>query len=167
MFIILPQSVITNYIQLHCIIVILVEIHKSAVVPYSADEMYALVNDIESYPVFLPWCSAAEVLNRGPRQLTASVSLEAGKIKQSFTTKNTMQPGRSIDMRLIKGPFKHLTGSWKFGPLNENSCTVSLDMNFEFKNKLLKLALSSTFNKIMKTLVESFTRRAEAIYGRR
>ena len=145
----------------------MVEIHKKAVVPYSADEMYALVNDIGSYPAFLPWCKGAQVLNQEPRQLTASISLEAGKIKQSFTTKNTMQPGRSIEMCLIKGPFKHLTGCWKFRPMDEKSCTVSLDMNFEFKNKLLKLALNSTFNKIMETLVESFTRRAEAVYGRR
>ncbi|MCI0445671.1 type II toxin-antitoxin system RatA family toxin [bacterium] len=129
--------------------------------------MYALVNDIESYPVFLPWCSAAQVKNKELRQLTASVSLEAGKIRQSFTTENIMQPGCSIEMRLIKGPFKHLRGYWKFGPVNENSCTVSFDLNFEFKNKFLKLVLSSTFNRIMETLVESFTRRAEAIYGKR
>ena len=128
--------------------------------------MYALVNNIEAYPEFLPWCKNAEILKPGEYKLTARVALETGKIKQSFMTENTMQPGRSIEMNLIRGPFKHLKGHWQFNPEDKDQSTVSLDMEFEFKNKLLKLALNSAFNKIMESLVSSFINRAEAIYGR-
>lgn len=145
----------------------LTEIHKKTVVPYTADEMYALVNDIEAYPDFLPWCTNAQVLNSNDHKLTATVALETGKIKQTFTTENTMQPGRSIQMKLVKGPFKQLRGRWQFEPDNTNLSTISLDMNFEFKNKLLKLVLNSTFHRIMNTLVESFVKRAQEVYGKR
>ena len=143
------------------------EIHKKAAVPYAADEMYALVNNIEAYPEFLPWCRAARVLNSDPHRLTASVDLEIGKIKQTFTTENTMQPGCSIKMQLVEGPFKHLQGHWQFEPDNTDSSTVSLDMNFEFKNKLLKLALNNTFSKVMESLMASFIKRAQEVYGQR
>ncbi len=143
------------------------EIHKKTVVPYTADEMYALVNDIEAYPTFLPWCTNAQVLNTNDYHLTASIALKAGKIKQAFTTENTMQPGRSIKMQLVKGPFKYLHGHWQFEPEGTQSSTISLDMDFEFKNKLLKLALSNTFNKIMESLVASFIKRAQEVYGQR
>lgn len=145
----------------------MVEIHKRETVPYSADEMYSLVNDIESYPDFLPWCKNAEILEPGTGRLKACIYLEAGKIKQSFSTQNTMQPGKSIDMKLLEGPFKFLTGHWQFDAVDDNTCTVKLDIAFEFKNKLLKLALSGTFHRILDTLVDSFVRRAESVYGRR
>jgi len=145
----------------------LTEIHKKTVVPYTADEMYALVNDIEAYPDFLPWCTNAQVLNTNNYHLTASVAMEIGKIKQTFTTENTMQPGLSIQMKLVKGPFKQLYGHWQFEPDGTQSSTISLDMDFEFKNKLLKLALNSTFNKIMGSLVTSFVKRAQVVYGKR
>ena len=143
------------------------EIHKKTEVPYSSDEMYSLVNNIEAYPEFLPWCTDANVSNANEHQLTASVALEAGKIKQTFTTENTMQPGKFIKMQLVKGPFKYLHGFWQFQPINNHASTVSLDMEFEFKNKLLKLALNTTFNKIMDSLVSSFIKRAEDVYGKR
>jgi ribosome-associated toxin RatA of RatAB toxin-antitoxin module len=146
---------------------VLIAIHKNTVVPYSAGEIYALVNDIEAYPDFLPWCRAALVHEKTDTRLLATVALEAGKIRQSFTTENTMQPERAIDMRLVEGPFKFLSGHWRFDPRSEQSCAIILDIEFEFKNKLLKLALSSTFNRIMDSLVESFTRRAGEIYGKR
>jgi len=145
----------------------MVEIHKRETVPYSADEMYSLVNDIESYPDFLPWCKDARILESGTVRLKARIYLEAGRIKQSFSTQNTMQAGKSIDMNLVEGPFKFLTGHWRFDAVDDNACTVKLDIAFEFKNKLLKLALSSTFHRILDTLVDSFVQRAEAVYGRR
>lgn len=145
----------------------MVEIHKRETVPYSADEMYALVNDIESYPDFLPWCRDTEILEPGGEQLKARVYLEAGRIKQSFSTQNTMQPGKSIDMKLVEGPFKFLTGHWRFEAVDDSSCTVKLDIAFEFKNRLLKLALSGTFHRILDTLVDSFVQRAKTVYGRR
>jgi ribosome-associated toxin RatA of RatAB toxin-antitoxin module len=145
----------------------LVAIHKITQVPYSADEMYALVNDIEAYPEFLNWCKTAQVMNRSEMHLQATVAVEVGKIKQSFSTENTMQPGRRITMQLVEGPFKFLSGCWQFDPRGEQSCDIRLDLEFEFKNKLLKMALSHTFNRIMDTMVDAFTKRAQEIYGKR
>lgn len=135
--------------------------------PYSADEMYALVNDIEAYPDFLTWCKTAQVANKTNTHLQATVAVEVGKIKQSFSTDNTMQPGRRITMQLVEGPFKFLSGCWQFDPQGKQSCNIRLDIEFEFKNKLLKIALSHTFNRIMDTMVDAFTKRAHEIYGKR
>lgn len=140
-------------------------ISKSAVVTYSADRMYELVNDVEAYPSFLPWCTESSILNRGEDYMTASISLAKGKIKQSFTTRNTMVPGRRIEVSLLKGPFKHLEGYWLFEPRDEHSCHIYIKMNFEFKNKLVKLALEKIFSHIINSLIESFTERADQVYG--
>lgn len=143
------------------------EISKTAVVPYTPSEMYALVNDIESYPVFLPWCTAAKISNKKDESLIATLSLAMGKIKQSFTTENTMREGSRINMRLIEGPFKHLTGYWKFNPEDEQSCHIQLHMNYEFKNKIIKYTLGKMFYTVMNTMVESFVQRAQQVYGGR
>ena len=145
----------------------MIEISKTTVVPYTPEEMYVLVNDIESYPAFLPWCTAAKISNQQKESLTASLSLAVGKIKQSFTTENTMQDGSRINMHLIEGPFKHLSGYWKFNPEDEQSCHIQLHMNFEFKNKIIKHTLGKVFYKVMDSMVESFVQRAQQIYGRR
>ena len=143
------------------------EISKTTVVPYTPEEMYVLVNDIESYPVFLPWCTAAKISFQQEESLTATLSLALGKIKQSFTTENTMQDGSRIDMQLIEGPFKHLSGYWRFIQEDEQSCYVQLHMHFEFKNKIIKHTLGKAFYKVMDTLVDSFVQRAQQIYGNR
>ena len=140
-------------------------IKKSAVVPYEADQMYELVNDVESYPDFLPWCRDTAVYDKTDTSLRASLTLATGSIKQSFTTENTMQPGRRIDVCLVSGPFKYLRGDWQFEPVDYNRCRISLEMEFEFKNRLLKMALSKIFNHIIETLVEAFTERAQQVYG--
>ena len=128
--------------------------------------MYEVVNDIESYPRFLPWCRDAKVYNSTDSSLTATVFIAIGRIRQSFTTENRMQPGREIHMKLVDGPFKLLRGTWKFTSEKNDSSRISLDIEFEFKNRLLKLALGKTFNHIMDSMVESFSRRADQIYGK-
>jgi ribosome-associated toxin RatA of RatAB toxin-antitoxin module len=143
------------------------KISKATVVPYTPEEMYVLVNDIESYPAFLPWCSAAKILTQQEESLTATLSLALGKIKQSFTTENTMQDGSRIEIQLIEGPFKHLSGYWKFNPEDEQSCHIQLHMDFEFKNKIIKHTLGKAFYKVMDSLVESFAQRAQQVYGNR
>ena len=140
-------------------------IHKTATVPYSAQQMYKLVNDIKAYPEFLSWCSESRVISPGENALSASLTMQAGKIKQSFTTQNTMVPGKEIHVKLIKGPFKHLTGHWLFEDKPNNMCLITLDMSFEYKNSLLKMALSTVFTKIVDSLVDSFTKRAKQLYG--
>lgn len=141
-------------------------ISKTAVVPYTPHEMYALVNDIESYPAFLPWCNGAQILARGDGYLTASISMQLGKLRQRLTTENTMLAGTCIDMRLVEGPFKRLNGCWRFDP-NEQCCRVALRMDFEFKNTLVKHAVSKALYKIINSLMEAFIRRAETVYGKR
>ena len=140
-------------------------VHKTALVPFSAEQMYRLVNDVDAYPEFLPWCSSSRVLNQTEESLSAELTLKVGKITQSFTTSNTMIPGQQITVGLVKGPFKKLTGSWRFDDEANGHCMITLDMSFEFKNRLLKLALEKLFNSIINNLVQAFTERAKSIYG--
>lgn len=141
------------------------KISKHATVEYSASQMYSLVNDFESYPEFLPWCTATSLIEKGNNTLTASISIAVGKIKQTFATANTMEENHSISMRLVKGPFKELNGYWQFKEDSNGGCSVSLDMQFEFKNKLVKHALGPAFKKITESLVDAFLERARVVYG--
>ena len=142
----------------------MIRISKKADVKYRADQMYRLVNDIEAYPEFLPWCTEAIISNHSSNEIVADVSISVGKIKKIFTTKNTMQQDSSISMKLIKGPFKKLNGEWKFQNNSEGGSIVSLNMEFEFKNKLLKYAFGSAFVVITDSLVDAFVERAKIIY---
>ena len=141
-------------------------ISKKADVKYSANQMYALVNDIEAYPDFLPWCTDASITSRNNDTLIAVVSISISRIKKIFITQNTMRQGSSISMKLIKGPFKKLNGEWKFQNNPESGSIVSLKMEFEFKNKLLKYAFGSAFRVIMDSLVDAFIERANVIYDK-
>lgn len=142
-------------------------IRKSALLPYSADEMYALVADIESYAQFLPWCGGTRVLQREPAAVTASIAIAYRGVHKSFTTRNTLDPGRNMIMQLVDGPFRRLRGHWRFEPLDEQACKVSLDLDFEFSSRLVALAVGPVFESIANSLVDSFQRRAEALYGQR
>jgi ribosome-associated toxin RatA of RatAB toxin-antitoxin module len=141
------------------------EIERSAIVEHAAEQMYALVDDIESYPRFLPWCLAAEVKNEGTRKratLTAGVS----GIRQSFTTENENEPGRAIDMRLVEGPFKHFNAAWRFTPLGERACRIDFSMRYQFSSRTLARLLEPLFNRIADTMVDAFSRRADELHGR-
>lgn len=140
------------------------KITKKADVVYSAKQMFALVNDIQSYPEFLPWCTASNILEENTGSLIASISISLGKLKQSFTTENTMQADTAITMKLVEGPFKKLNGFWQFRD-TEQGCTVKLDMQFEFKNKIMKHAFGAAFKKITDSMVEAFVERARVVYG--
>ncbi|MGI9228828.1 MAG: type II toxin-antitoxin system RatA family toxin [Gammaproteobacteria bacterium] len=140
-------------------------INKTKVVPYKAGEMYALVNDIEAYPAFIPWCNSAEVREREAHRLVATLVLGVGKLHYSLTTENRMQVDRRIDFSLLEGPFKRLEGYWLFDELQDGHCRATLCMEFEFKNKMLALALNKFYEQVNSTLVDVFSRRAVAIYG--
>src|SRR3569832_1831629 len=103
-------------------------INRSALVPYSPAEMYSLVNDVDAYPQFLPWCKSAQVLSRNDDEVRASLELARGGFEKSFTTCNRLQKNKMIEMRLVEGPFRRLEGYWRFEPLGEQACKVSLDM---------------------------------------
>jgi ribosome-associated toxin RatA of RatAB toxin-antitoxin module len=142
-------------------------IRKSALVPYSAGEMYALVADIESYGRFLPWCGGARILAREDNAVTASIDIAYHGVNKTFTTRNILDPGSSMELRLVDGPFRQLHGNWRFEPLDEQSCKVVFELDFEFSNRLAGLAVGPVFSSIANSLVESFRRRAEEMYGRR
>lgn len=142
-------------------------IHKSALVPYAASEMYALVDDIAAYPQFLPWCTGARELSRDVDEVRAVIELARSGVQKAFTTCNRLQKNKMIEIRLIEGPFRHLEGFWHFTALPSESCKVSLDMDFEFSNKLVSIIFGPVFNQITNTLVDAFCKRAQQVYGKR
>ncbi len=139
-------------------------ISKSALVPFSAEEMFNLVNDVAAYPQFLPWCGGSEVLSASEDEVRASVEIAHGSLRKAFTTLNRLQYGKMIEMRLVDGPFKQLEGFWRFHALEERACKVSLDLEFEFSNRLVGMALGPVFSQIANTLVDSFSKRAREVY---
>ncbi|WP_257264345.1 type II toxin-antitoxin system RatA family toxin [Endozoicomonas sp. ONNA2] len=140
-------------------------ISRSALVMYSAEQMYDLVSDIESYAEFLPGCTGSRIDRQEGQYLEAT--LEVGKIglRQSFSTRNKMIPGRSIQMQLLEGPFKHLFGIWTFQPLAGNGCKVSLELEFEMNNRLTQATLGGLIGQMMNAMVDAFGNRAKQIYG--
>ena len=141
-------------------------INKSALVPYSAAGMYDLVNDIESYADFLPWCRRSTIMEQGEDLIRASIEIAYKSLNKAFTTQNRLQRNKMIEMRLVEGPFKHLEGFWRFEALDEQACKVSLDLEFEFSSKLVGLAMGPIFTQIANTLVDSFVQRANDVYGK-
>jgi ribosome-associated toxin RatA of RatAB toxin-antitoxin module len=140
-------------------------VNRSALVPFSAEQMYSLVDDIDRYPEFLPWCRSTTVLLRETDQVRATIEIAHKGLNKAFTTQNRMQHNKMIEMRLVEGPFKHLEGFWRFDSLGNEGCKVSLDMEFEFAGKLLSMTLGPLFNQIAGSLVDAFTQRAQQLYG--
>jgi len=127
--------------------------------------MFTLVDAIRDYPKFLPWCRSSAELDRDEDEVKASIEIAKGAMNKSFTTQNRMQKNKVIEMSLVDGPFKHLHGFWRFDELNDGACKVSLDLNFEFSNMLIGLAIGPVFNQVANTLVDSFVARAKEVYG--
>lgn len=149
--------------------VTLTTISKSALVPYTPAEMFALVSDIEAYPQFLPWCRSATVTARSGDgdEVRATIELSKGGVEKAFTTCNRHQANKMIEMRLVEGPFRRLDGFWRFDALGESACKVSFDLDFEFSSRMLGLVVGPVFNQIANSLVDSFHRRAAEVYGKR
>ncbi len=145
----------------------MVSIARSAIVPYSSQEMYALVSDIEAYPSFLPWCRAARILHRDGDEVKATIHVSKRGINLAFTTRNLMQQNKMIELRLMEGPFHRLQGFWHFDSFRELACKVSLDMEFEISNRILRVTISPIFHQITNSLVDAFVRRAGEVYGKR
>jgi ribosome-associated toxin RatA of RatAB toxin-antitoxin module len=144
------------------------EVTRSALVPYTPEQMFALVQDIERYAEFLPWVAAARVLERGPREVLGQLELQRGGLRESVTTRNVLDPPRQITLALAAGPFKTFAGRWTFDPIGDNRGTrVGLSIRFEFANPMLNLLLSRSFEKNCSEMVDAFVARARAIYGPR
>lgn len=141
-------------------------VNKSALVPYTALQMYALVNDVERYPEFLPWCRSTRILSNTAGEMCATLELARGGLHKAFTTRNRLDPGRSIVIALDHGPFRHLEGHWRFQDLGPEGSKVMLNMEFEFAGAVLDLLAGPVFHEICNSLVAAFTRRAAVLYGR-
>jgi ribosome-associated toxin RatA of RatAB toxin-antitoxin module len=141
-------------------------IDRSALVGHSAQAMYALVADVESYPQFLPWCDRAAVSPRGPDRTVATLRINFHGLKEEFTTENVDRPGARIDMKLVSGPFRSLEGSWSFTGLGEKGCKVELSLRYEFSSAIFERAIGPVFRDIADGFVEAFVRRAAQKYRR-
>jgi ribosome-associated toxin RatA of RatAB toxin-antitoxin module len=141
------------------------KIHKTALVRYQAIQMYNLVDDINSYADFLPWCSKSTVLTRSADSVDASLEINYGKLHKSFTTRNFNTPHQAIEMTLLDGPFRHLHGKWTFTPLGDEGARVELTLEFEFSSKLLDMTVGPVFSHIANSLVDAFTKRAQEVYA--
>ncbi len=141
-------------------------ISKTALIPYSAEKMYALVADVDNYQYFLPWCSGSKILSQTDDEVKGQVDIQHMGLNKSFTTLNRMQKNKMIEIRLIDGPFKRLQGFWRFDALDENGCKISLDLEFEFSNKVMNMAFGPIFSQIANSMVDAFCQRAVEVYGK-
>ncbi len=143
----------------------MITVERSVLVAHSAQRMRALVEDIECYPLFLPWCGSARVESRNERATRASLMIDFHGIRQGFTTENTLEGTDTIRINLVSGPFRTLSGTWHFKPLDESAAKVSLQINYEFSNRLLAAAIGPVFKQIASSLVDAFVQRADALHG--
>ncbi|GJL73957.1 type II toxin-antitoxin system RatA family toxin [Nitrosomonas sp.] len=141
------------------------EIEKTAIVEFSAEQMFQLVDRVERYPEFLPWCGGASVEPQDEKITHATIRINYHHVKHSFTTENTRQPPDLIEMTLLDGPFEHLDGHWRFIPLSESACKIEFRLHYTFSHKLLEKFVGPVFYIIANSFVEAFIERAESLYG--
>jgi ribosome-associated toxin RatA of RatAB toxin-antitoxin module len=139
---------------------------RSAIVEHAAAEMFALVDNVEAYPRFLPWCLATTVHERTASATRATLVVGLRGLKQSFTTQNENRPGEAIDMRLVEGPFRRFAAAWRFVALAPGACRIEFSLEFEFATPALGRLLEPLFEHIADNMVGAFTRRADEVYGR-
>lgn len=140
-------------------------VHKAVLINYSAQQMFELVDHVEDYPEFLPWCSGVEIKERQENRLQAKLNINYHGLRQSFTTENTNVPPSNMTMRLVEGPFRHFEARWNFRPLRDDACKIEFDMQYEFSSRILETVIGPVFNRIANSFVDSFCRRAEQRYG--
>jgi len=143
----------------------LARVEKSALVPYSAQQMFDLVADVESYKNFLPWCSNSRRVSTGEKEMCGWIEVSRLGITQDFSTCNELYPPSRMTLALNEGPFKRLQGEWQFLVLREDACKVTLVMEFEFSGRLINAAFGKVFHQVANSLVESFVKRAGEVYG--
>lgn len=141
------------------------EVNRLVLVGFTPAQMFALVEAVEDYPRFLPWCRGASVRRHDADRATATILIHYRGIRQSFTTENALRVPEAIDMRLVEGPFRSLDGSWRFTGLADRGCKVELRLHYEFSSRVLEKLVGSVFNHIADKLVDAFAKRAEQVYG--
>nr|WP_086940869.1 SRPBCC family protein [Thaumasiovibrio occultus] len=140
------------------------QINRTALVPYSAQQMFELVNDVNAYPEFLPGCVSSQILEQSDAHMTASLDVAKAGVRKTFVTHNVLQEFNQIEMRLVDGPFKKLVGGWKFIELDAQACKIELVLDFEFKNSVVELAFGRVFKELTNSMVQAFTKRAKEVY---
>lgn len=140
-------------------------VSRSALVPFSASQMYDLVREIEDYPDFLPWCGGSKVLETFPDGISGRVDIRKGRLHKSFSTRNYFRQNAEIRMELLEGPFSQLFGKWLFEPIGDQGSRISLELKFDFSSTLARITIGPVFNSITDQLVDAFVKRAEEIYG--
>lgn len=140
-------------------------VRRSALLPYSAPEVYGLVADVERYPEFLPWCTGAKILQRSDEEVTVTLGLSSGIARASFTTRNRLEPHRAVTMSLVDGPFDHLEGRWDFTPIAAAGTRADLQVRFSTQGLVGAIALGPAFEGICNRLVDAFARRARQVFG--
>lgn len=140
------------------------QVSRSALVLFSAEQMFNLVNDVARYPEFLPGCSGSRVIESSDLSMVASVDVSKAGISKTFTTSNVLVASEAILMNLVNGPFKVLKGGWYFTALDEQACKVELKLEFEFSSKMVELAFGKIFNELTSNMVNAFTKRAKQVY---
>ncbi len=141
------------------------KVRRSALLPYRARDMFVLVDDVEAYPEFLPWCNSSRVIRSSDEYLEATLELQKGSMSKTFTTRNKRREFESIDLNLVDGPFRHLSGGWRFKDLGESGCKVSLELDFEFRSRAADLIFGSFFEETCNALIDAFSKRAAVVYG--
>jgi ribosome-associated toxin RatA of RatAB toxin-antitoxin module len=140
-------------------------VERSALVTYTAAQMFTLVNDVERYPEFLPWCAGAQVQDVSATERTATLRVARGVLKAEFTTHNQLTLDKRIQMRLTRGPFRDLNGEWRFDDIGAAGSKVQFRIEFEFKNRLTAAAFNAVFESLCGTIVDAFATRARKVYG--
>jgi len=146
------------------------EVYRSAITPYSVEEMFDLISDIESYSEFLPWCNESKIISSGgegpEKEVVATLGLAQGALKGHFTTRNRSVRPSHIALSLVDGPFSELEGEWKIQPLGESGSKLELSIRFGFSNPLKDMLLGAVFEQTCNRLVDAFVRRAGEIHAR-
>jgi len=143
------------------------KVSRSALVPYSARKMFVLVDDVEAYPQFLPWCNDAEVHSRTDEAVEATLELHKGAVSNHFTTRNTRHEFTAIDISLIGGPFRQLQGGWRFKDLGDDGSKVTLELEFMFDSIVIDLMFGAFFEDTCNSMVDAFSKRAVKVFGER
>jgi ribosome-associated toxin RatA of RatAB toxin-antitoxin module len=139
------------------------EVKRSALVSQPPARLFALINDIESYPQFLPWCTHARVEVRTQQEIVATIGVRQGALYSEFTTRNTLEAERRIRMQLVSGPFRTLEGQWLLTPVEDSGCRVELTLRFAFRSALTGLLFEPTFAVTVGSLVDAFVARARSL----
>lgn len=140
-------------------------VEKSVLVGHSAAQMFALVDEVERYPEFLPWCDRAQVHYRDAHRTRATIHINYHGVKHNFTTENAKDPPQSMTVKLVEGPFRVLDGEWRFLALATHACKIEFRLHYEFSGWLLEKLVGPVFSYIANTMVDAFVRRAEQVYG--